>query len=373
MKAFKYDGKPITKDGIYVDVPMDDYHSGHLCAGRSVSSTALKRAARPKGSLKHYFAKSPYNPERVIEPRTEALDFGQAAHCRAFEPEKFDGQYLVSPYPDFKTKEAQQWKAGHIAEGRVVLTAGQFMTVARMAVALKAEPMAVSLFADGLPELTYVAKDEATGIYMLTRPDFQPASLARGPTDYKTAVSAEPEKWSRQAFDLGYHVQVGLALHVMELVEGEKRPTFWMIPQEKEEPYAVGVMRWEPDQIAYGQRIMRRSLDNLGRAFEAWDKAQAIRDEQVAETQAKYLASVNEAEERRANAIAKLGAEYGEELAKAAAEGRDPPEPPETPPHEVVPDPEDVPYDTSMWPSYTDGPTSVITPSYLLRAIEDGV
>lgn len=266
MKAYRYKGQPIAAPGAYADVPIEAYHSGALCVGPSVSSTGLKRVLR---SPAHFYAHSSWNPEREPEERSEALDLGAAAHCAALEPDKFAAGFAISEYDDFRTKEAKLWREGLRAEGVVVLTKDQAARVERMADALRRHDLAVALFRNGLAELTLAAVDEPTGLWLLSRPDFVPAAPARGLVDYKTAANGEPGKWSRQAFDLGYDLQAALALYVAELATGEKRPTFWMVVQETEAPFAVTVMRWEPEQIAYGRGRMRDALDRLARARDA--------------------------------------------------------------------------------------------------------
>ncbi|MHB8283997.1 MAG: PD-(D/E)XK nuclease-like domain-containing protein [Caulobacteraceae bacterium] len=158
MQAFKYNGKQIAKPGIYHDVPIDAYHSGHLCVGKSVSTTSLKRVLR---SPAHFWARSVWNPNHEPEDRSEALDEGAAAHCRALEPEKFVAGFVVSEFDDFRTKEARTWRDAQRLDGKIVLTAEQDAKILRMAERLKRDQTALALFRDGLPELTLAAKDEA--------------------------------------------------------------------------------------------------------------------------------------------------------------------------------------------------------------------
>lgn len=262
MKAYKYSGEPISIPGAYVDVPIDVYHNG-LCAGRSVSASSLKRASR---SMLHFWANCAWNPDRIPTEDTDALRLGKAAHVLALEPELFQRQFVVSPYDDYRTKEAREWKA---AQPLMCLKQAELAELQRMADALRAHPDAVALFRNGLPEMTFAAKDEATSLWRLTRPDFTPAAPGRGLVDYKTASDASFDAFGRDAFNYGYHLQVALALDVVAEVTGELRPAFWMVVQEKVAPYAVSVHRWEPDQIQYGRAKVREMLDAIARCVEA--------------------------------------------------------------------------------------------------------
>lgn len=261
MKAYKYSGDPISTPGAYVDVPIDVYHNG-LCAGRSVSASSLKRASR---SMLHFWAHCAWNPDRIPTEDTDALRLGKAAHVLALEPELFQRQFVVSPYDDYRTKEAREWKA---AQSLTCLKQTELAELQRMADALRAHPDAVALFRNGLPEMTFAAKDEATSLWRLTRPDFTPAAPGRGLVDYKTAADASPDAWGRQAFNLGYHLQVALALDVVAEITGELRPTCWHVVQEKDPPYAVAVYRWEPEHVQYGRARVRDLLDRIARCIE---------------------------------------------------------------------------------------------------------
>jgi len=266
MRAYRYTGGKITKPGAYVHVHIDAYHSGNLCEGVSISSTGLRRVLE---SPAHYFAFSPLNPDRIEDATdTRALRLGKAAHCAALEPEKFDAQFAISSYPDFKTAAAREERDKLENAGVIVLKQSEHDEIQAMAKAIRRDETAVSLFRDGLPEMTFAAKDEATGIWLLSRPDFVPAHPERGLVDYKTAANAEPEAWSRHAYSLGYHVQAGLACHVVEAVTGEKRDCFWFCVQEKSAPYVVQAARLDQDQIEFGKRQVRLALDRLAKCIE---------------------------------------------------------------------------------------------------------
>lgn len=261
--AYRY-RPPIRVPGAYVDVPIEAYH-GQPCDGPSVSSTGLKRVLR---SPAHYFARSPLNPNRAEDQRSDALDLGQAAHCAALEPDAFEERHVVCPFDSYRSKDAQAWKAEMHEAGKLILTEEQRSTVFAMAAELRRHPIALALFRGGVAELTFAAKDEPTGLWTLARPDFCPAAAERGLVDYKTAADASPESFGKAAFNYGYEVQVALALETVERATGERRPTFWMVVQEKEPPFAVAVYEWTPEQITWGRRKMRDALDILAGCIE---------------------------------------------------------------------------------------------------------
>lgn len=264
MKAYRFTGEPIAHPGAYVGVDIDHYHAGP-CAGRSVTASSLKRASR---SMAHFWAYCAWNPDREPQEETDALRKGKAAHVLGLEPERFAEQFAVSPYDDYRSKEARAWKEATMATGKLCLKQAELDHLQRMADALRKHPEAAALFRNGLPEMTFAAPDEATGIWLLTRPDFTPAAAGRGLADYKTAEDASPDAFGRAAFNYSYQLQVALALDVVAKVTGELRPTMWFVVQEKDPPFAVAVYRWEPDQIQYGRRRVRDLLDGIAHCIE---------------------------------------------------------------------------------------------------------
>ena len=265
MKVFKWNGEKISRPGAYLGLPIDVYHDDPV-TGRFVTAGSLSRAAR---SLKHFWTFCQWNPEK--EPPdvdVDALRLGKASHLLAFEPELFERQFEVCPYgDDYRSKDARDWKA-ELRPDVLPIKPKEHLNILRMADVLRKDPDARDLFKNGMPEMSFVAKDEATGIYTLARPDFTPASNRRGLVDYKTSQDGSWDAFGRAAFNYDYDLQVGLALDTVAQSTGEIRPGFWMVVQEKEPPYAVSIHRWEPDQILYGRRRVRDLLDRIGRAIE---------------------------------------------------------------------------------------------------------
>jgi PDDEXK-like domain of unknown function (DUF3799) len=267
MKAYKWNGR-ITAPGAWLGVPINSYHAIDQPAveGCFVTASGLGRAER---SLEHFWAYCPWNPER--EPPdvdTDALRIGKAGHVLAFQPDLFEAQFAMSPYADYRSGEARAWKQTTLASGRLPMKEAELTPLLRMADKLRKDPDASKLFQNGMPEMSFAAKDDATGIWMLTRPDFTPASAGRGLCDYKTTVNGAFEAFGRSVFNYGYDIQAALALDVVAAATGELRPCMWFISQEKDPPFAVSVHRTEPDQLLQAKRRIRDLLDRIARAIE---------------------------------------------------------------------------------------------------------
>lgn len=289
MKAFQYKGGIIRKAGAYVDIPIEIYHSGLLCEGISISSTGLRQVKR---SPAHFWATHPLNPDRIEadDKETRDLIFGSAAHCTAFEPKLFEQQFLVLPPDAPKRPSARQRNAVKKSEstieaiefwdrvngcGKALLTSLDMEDIQAMAKALKANPLAHRLFSGGAAEVTYAVKvgrgdngwqrvDESEdGIWLLVRPDYTPLAETRRLLDYKTAADAEPEAWSRKAFQLRYDMQAALAMWVFEMATGEKRPGIAHIVQEKEPPFVIQHADWDAEDLKEAMSDVYGALDRL--------------------------------------------------------------------------------------------------------------
>jgi hypothetical protein len=268
MKAYRFTGTTITTPGAWLGVPIDVYH-GHVqpaVAGRFVTAGSLTRAER---SMEHFWAFCAWNPDREPpEENTDALRLGKAAHVLAFQPELFGEQFVVSPYSEYRSGEAKEWKAATLGAGALPIKEAELTKLLRMADKLRKDPDATKLFQNGLPEMSFMAKDEATGIWMLTRPDFTPGSSGRGLVDYKTTEDGSFSAFGRSVFNYDYDMQAALALDVVAAATGEMRPCMWFVAQEKKPPFAVSVHRTEPDQIMQAKRRIRDLLDGIARCVE---------------------------------------------------------------------------------------------------------
>lgn len=82
--------------------------------------------------------------------------------------------------------------------------------------------------------------------------------------DVKTCVSAHPNKFSKDAYTLGYHIQVAMGLDITSAVMGVPIDTFLFLALEKTPPY-LGAIYDAVDFIEYGQSVYRKRLLHIYR------------------------------------------------------------------------------------------------------------
>jgi len=249
----------IKTSGLY-DISFEDYFSD-LCPAHSVSSTGLKVIEQK--SLAHYWHQSYLNPAR--EPHdTPALAFGRACHSWVLGEPVFNQYFVISPYHNFKTKEARVWRDG---QNRTIVSASQLEQIKAMAAQLQRDKLLRNVFIDGLPERSLIWKDRETGIWLKSRPDWLPNTLRLVP-DFKTCASAKPEAFAKAAFGLGYHMSAALCLDGLREVLGWTNAAYYFVAQEKEPPHVAIPFTMRDEDIEMGRLLNRSALRRLAKALE---------------------------------------------------------------------------------------------------------
>lgn len=244
----------IDKPGVY-DIDIDAYHA-QPTVGVSISASGLR--AILLDSPAHYWAESSLNPD-AEKPDTAALRIGKAAHSFVLGEPEFAKYFVVSPFDDFRKKEAQAWRD---EQTRIVLKAAELDTIRDMAFALRAQPSVAGAFQGrGKMEQSLIWQDEETGVWLKARPDWLPDDPAMYfAQEFKTAVSAEPGEASRQAFNLGYDIQAALAVDGIRAVFGVEPLGIAHVVQEKKPPYAATLLMFDREQIEFGRKRYRAAL-----------------------------------------------------------------------------------------------------------------
>jgi hypothetical protein len=249
----------IKEDGLY-DIPMETYHSD-CCEGPSISGSGLVKIE--KTSLAHYWWNSYHNPKR--EPMdTTALSFGRAAHAWILGEPEFNKYFIISPYDEFRTKEARAWRD---EQTRTIVKAAQFEAIKAMHKTVFNTPLIKNAFTNGRPEMSLIWKDKETGIWLKARPDWLPDNIQFIP-NFKTTRSARPQDFQRQAFDLGYHQGAALTIEGLRQIFKWEAPSYYFVAQEKEPPYVAGLFIMRDTDIEWGMLQNRRALRRLADALD---------------------------------------------------------------------------------------------------------
>ena len=260
--------KKITESGAYKDLTMAQYH-GDCTDGVSVSSTQLRLVEQK--SLRHAWLASHLNKDRE-DSAADHFRIGTALHTLAFEGSLSERYFAISPYDDFRTAEAKNWKSKQINAGKSVLKKDEVKRVQAMLESLLEEPVIeAGLFDErGEVETSVFHKDEETGLFLKVRPDVVPVNSIL--VDLKSTTDASERAIQFATIDYGYHMQLGLAAEVIEKVIGTPIDMVAMVFIEKEPPHTVSIAEIDLDFIAWGRVLnraaMRRFADCLAKGPE---------------------------------------------------------------------------------------------------------
>lgn len=250
-------GLVITEPGIY-DLTDDVYHADPVPGG-SLSNTEARRVLDCPAKYRWF---------KDHQEHKATFEFGHAAHRVVLG---VGAEIVVCDFDDWRTKDARAARDEARAAGRSPVLASEWTTVAAMADAIKAHPIASRLLtADGgrsEQSMFWQDTDPFTGrtVWLRGRLDRLPAI----PTttgrlivcDYKTAASADAGSFSRSAANYGYHQQAAWYLDGTRALCGVDDPAFVFVVQEKDPPYLVNVIELDTTALDIGRARNRAAIE----------------------------------------------------------------------------------------------------------------
>lgn len=231
------------------DLSNADYH-----ASDGLSASGAKLLLPPSCPAIYHYRRD--NPEYK-----GVFDFGSAAHKLVLGDAS--QSLAVVDANDWRSKAAREMRDAARAEGVVPVLAKEYEVVEQMAAAIRAHPLAAWLLSQpGTSEQSIFFDDERTGTPLRARLDYLPDKsdgrvyLA----DYKTAVSAERDAFSKTVVNYRYHVQAAFHTAAVRALGREDVAWFW-IAQEKTPPYLVNVLTLEPVELLIGTYLMDTAIN----------------------------------------------------------------------------------------------------------------
>jgi PDDEXK-like domain of unknown function (DUF3799) len=189
-----------------------------------------------------------------LENESDAKDFGTAFHSLLLEgkqdfvvhPETYmssDKIPVAKPW-NWNANACKAWEAAQ--EGKTILNKDGAKALDSMCAAAKDALTCVELIGD--TELSVFA--EKDGMPIKARIDLLPKDENAPVIDFKKVRSAEPRKFLRQCYDLGYHIQCAWILDVLRLA-GIPRDEVWLVGIEDKEPFATCTLKFSDEPISF--------------------------------------------------------------------------------------------------------------------------
>lgn len=235
------------------------------------------------------------NPNRYPEkPLSPHFVLGRAAHALLLGDEVFDDKYVYvpddAPKKPTKTQIAAfmrdgQWSdaCGDAAiwweeftaksQGKIEVTAEQVKIIQYMSENLQNNPLCVELLTSNLVELSMIWQDEETGIWLKSRPDCIPNSMADY-SDLKTFSPKGPDivlSAQRSITDHGYVFQMALGQMGSEVLLGHNAPECALVFTQVTEPYDCVPIIIDHDTLYWGKVLIRDALTKIKHGFETND------------------------------------------------------------------------------------------------------
>lgn len=273
MKVTKWNGKAITKPGVYSGVPIEVYHSAEITEGPAVSSSNLRTAWNK--SLFHMFAEWCFNPDRPEESETEETRYmrkGRAAHHLLLGEDAFSLQFVAQPkeYRDTKTAELKLWnnnatycKAWNEKQreaGRTILKYQDLRDIERMARSMAINPVVAAGGLNGKVEHSMFTKDKETGLWLKWRPDVIPNDGDY--VDLKVVAEIMDISLAAGLRRYGYHMQGGLGWEVCEQL-GLPFTSFVLLYVEAGYPHYTRDLPIDDEDLSRGRLLCRKMLRSI--------------------------------------------------------------------------------------------------------------
>lgn len=207
---------------------------------------AVKAAS--KSMLWTIHTKSPLHAITAKE-RTNAMEFGTAAHCAVLEPQHFTSHFIRGP----DDRRGTKWKDACVEAplGCEVLTAGDYDDAEALGERAAANADVQGLMRGAAVEVSAFA--EFSGVAVKARPD----AVSRDGVliDLKTTTDASEHAFRHTCHRFGYHVQEAWYRDVWSSAADSAEPYFLFIIVESKPPFAIRIFELEAEDVKEGRRV----------------------------------------------------------------------------------------------------------------------
>lgn len=240
-----------------------DYHQKLKCNRANVRDSDSYLS---KSVLWELDSSSLYKWRYYTKPRetTAAMRWGSLIDCLTTTPELEGSDIALSPYDNFRTKDAQAWKAMQEAEKKIIVTA-EDMEEARAAVKMLTETCKASADIFAKSKSQVIVAGNVLGVKVKGLCDLVPEGedfIA----DLKTVSTFSLDGFAKATASFGYACQGALYLALWNAQNPtDKRSRFRIIWQDSAPPYEACVTELSPVDLENGWSyicvLIQRILD----------------------------------------------------------------------------------------------------------------
>lgn len=276
--------EPETK--IVPNLPFSDY-----CAAHGVNQSRLRLFDYDLGGCPALYHHNVLHPEESKD--TKALDEGRRYHHFVLEPDAFDKLYVLRTKViedelfakakedkackakgfSTKLKVYEEWKIKTQVMGFEIITQAQFDVLQEMRRSLMLNKEVFDELGACHPNQLEVSafagfefkRGNHAGRKMQLKGRFDIVPTGDAMIDLKTARTAHPRQFAKQAYELGYDLQAAFYLDCAN-ANGMEKKRFGFLAQDKFPPY-LSCIHWVNGWLGHGRMRYTKILSDLADAI----------------------------------------------------------------------------------------------------------
>lgn len=184
------------------------------------------------------------------KPVTDAMLIGRAAHTMTLEPHRMQVEYALWTGGARRGSAWEEFRFGAEAQGKTVLTEGQFDDVKQIAAAIQSDPITSRYCRPGeAAELSIVATDPDTGTLLRGRADYHRDGIL---LDIKTTRCTNEHEFFNDSSRRMYHARLAWYAWLLEL-NGAAPHTVKILAAQNVPPFDVWVCNVGSNDLAAGR------------------------------------------------------------------------------------------------------------------------
>ena len=190
-----------------------------------------------------------------------AADWGSMVDAELTEDDGIDSICVVSPFDNFRTKDAREWKEEQAGLGKIIVTQEQADQARLAAMKIRNNKNAAELLTDCETQVVLTSKVGDVGAKCMI--DVVPIDKPYL-VDIKTTNDFSPEGISKKIAQFGYNIQAAWYLKIWNQENpDDQRKRFRFVWQSSESPYEVAVTELPGFDIAAGEEWAAFHLSRL--------------------------------------------------------------------------------------------------------------
>lgn len=196
------------------------------------------------------------------KPASKAIDLGQLAHMFVLGGDA--EAFTVSPYADFRTKEARNWRDEIIDSGKTIVTAEQYQSISQIVDNIEAHPMSQRLLKDVNTKHEVEMFAKANSVELRGKADsilVDAESMVI--VDIKT--TAQFDEWKYKAMRRHYDLQAATysLIAAKSLGVAESKVNFYFCVVETVCPYRVQYHHAGLEFLEHGEQKLAKCLEEI--------------------------------------------------------------------------------------------------------------